>query len=334
MRHLTPRGSDQQKATYIISCGLAFLIFIPVLEGFAFQPMINTMVITILALAFVAIAHAAIVTRLPSYEAPPLPRHQPKVGVRQFGETISLSSFAEKRIRQQLLGYEDYVATFEQRKSLLELFVQMEARRRTDIDVKRRGILRQEKGKLSPSSTIYAEAFATILSIIGLGFSLWIGPAQAEDTNGLSLLLIVAGIIATVWNGLRLYIKWSRVYYYRIVGLKKVVAEEHEDGSRSEEQIIAAALVLINKPPFFKGGEVFPLDLSRAQVVKASTFKGKDDPGSWRSNIAGQLSYEGLVVDTYSDEDAPFNWLGPFHNTPILKAEIEYLRTNLGQKSM
>lgn len=329
MKHLTPRSRDQKKATYIIACSLAFLIFIPALQEFAVHPMIKVVTISILAIAFTAIAHVAVVTRLPAVEAPALPPRKPKVGARQFGDEITLSPFAEKRIRQQLLGYEDYVATFEQRKSLLELFAQMEARYRTDVDIKRRGLLRKEKGKLSPSSTLYAEVFAMILSMLSLGLSLWIGPSQADNTNGFSLLLIVASVIATLWNGARLYIKWSRVYYYRLVALKKVAVD-----NEGNEKVVGAALVLIDKPPFLKGGEVFPLDFSRIQVVKASTFEEEDNPGSWRSNIAGQLNYEGVVVDTYSGKDKAFNWLGPFHDAPVIVAEIQHLRSKLGQKDM
>lgn len=324
MKHLTPRSKDQKTATYIIACGLALLIFIPALEGYNIHPMIKVMAISIIATACMAIAHVAIVPRLKTFDAPPPPTREPKVGARQFGDEVILSSFAEKRIRQQLLGYKDYVATFEQRKSLLELFAQMEARHRTDIDVKRRGVLRREKGRLSQSSTLYAQAFAILVSLILFGGSLWIGLTQYESSNGFSLLLIIASAVAVIWNGLRSYVKWSRVYHYRLVALKKVV-----DG-----KIVAAALVLIDKPPFLKGGEVFPLDFSRIQVVKAATFEEEDNPGSWRSNIAGQLNYEGVVVDTYSGKDKAFNWLGPFHNAPVLVAEIDHLRAQLRQKDM
>ena len=326
MKHFSEPHNTARIAIHIIAAGITALLLLVVFESVPVNVMIELIIFIVVELAVFVISHYCLVTHLPSVEIPPKPRTLPTISKRKLGSAIELSAFSAKRINEKIIGIQDWEATFEQRKPLLELFLQIEKRERTSKNIRKRGVFRQQKGELSKKSTLYEELFYVLISLLATVLSFWlIAPLSAHLEFG-ALLPPLIGFIALCWALTKLYKKWGRVYYYRLIALKQC----DEDGN-----VVNAQLVVIDQPPYFKGGGVYPIDFSRIRIVYGATVKDAEkDADTWRSNLAGMVRYEGLIVDTFSDKDKAHNWLGPFFNTPELVAEINFLKDSVRSEGL
>ena len=249
---------------------------------------------------------------------PPMPKRQPSAGVQKLNiaaEPIKLSSFAHRRIAKQQPILKNSQPILEQRISRAELFVQLEKRRPTGETVKRIWA-KKPRPVLEPRKTIWVEIFWCVIAFLALAYALWLSfSANVEiDIAPKAALLVLVSIVAII-TVVRLYIKLAYWYFWRLLLFRA-----------NEDEGVDAKAVIIDKPFLIPGGSVPSVDLRILRLVSSSTARSIEDERSFESILAGWLGVEWLLLDTYGQGDARFNWMGPFRNAPMLVAIFDHER--------
>ncbi|HEX7483622.1 MAG TPA: hypothetical protein VF281_00565 [Candidatus Saccharimonadales bacterium] len=253
-----------------------------------------------------------------SIHIPPMPKRQPSAGTARLSmelEPIKLSTFASRRITSQQPILKNSQPILEQRISKAELFVQLEKRRPTGRTVKRIWSKKPVQ-VLEPRKTIWAEIFwcsATITCFVYVIWLLFISGQEVERV-AVTALLIFTGIFVVV-SVIKIYIKWAYWHFWRLLLFRA-----------NEEEGVDAKVVIIDKPFLIPGGSVPSVDLRILRLVSSSTARTIEDERSLESILAGWLGVEWLLLDTYGQGDARFNWMGPFRNAPTLVAIFDHER--------